>query len=385
MTRLPLALILCVALLASDAGAGAEPVASESGLARTARELRQIAPPEDTDVPPSVRSLMQSWKGQLRDFIGRELNSGPTRNAPAERIADRLATALAREGVPVDREPDPNDAGGPYGRLVDLAVQRPAGHQHVLAVSLTQGISCGSDTSLYLFEEKDQAWRLAFALEANGYEEVSGALGSFDFRVSPPDPKGGFFLVAADINPWCSSNWQRLRYRAYRLGGDPLRPVPFFEESAGIYLENGFKLSAAADRFRLDFEGSQSLDLGLLIREYVRAFRVTGTAVERIGPLATDPRGFIHEWLSQPWEVAERWANPSRRSTLKVWHDRLRERLGDLPTEFGAMKERGRSRSQIRLDIDPDPRSPTLPRELYFVVRSRGEDFRMEKIDVSQR
>jgi hypothetical protein len=378
--------MLGAALLAS--GAGAEPAASESGLARTARELRQIVPPEDTDVPPSVRSLVQSWKGQLRDFIGRELNSGPTQNAPAERIADRLATALAREGVPVDREPGPNDADGPYGRLVDLAVQRPAGHQHLLAVSLTQGISCGSDTSLYLFEEKDQAWRLAFALEANGYEEVSGALGSFDFRVSPPDPKGGFFLVAADINPWCSSNWQRLRYRAYRLGGDPLRPVPFFEESAGIYLENGFKLSAAADRFRLDFEGSQRLDLGLLIRGYVRAFRVTGTAVERIGPLAADPRGFIHEWLTQPWEVAERWvsaANPSRRSTLKAWHGRLRERLGDLYTEFGEMKECGRSCSQIRLDIAPDPQAPTLPRELYFVVRSRGGDFRMETIDVSRR
>lgn len=118
LRRLPLALMLGVALLAS--GAGAEPAAGESGLARTARELRQIVPPEDRDVPPSVRSLMRSWKSRLRDFIGRELNSDPTRNAPAERIAARLATALAHEGVPVGQEPGSND--GPYGWLSDLAV-----------------------------------------------------------------------------------------------------------------------------------------------------------------------------------------------------------------------------------------------------------------------
>jgi hypothetical protein len=379
--RLSLLLVVCAAVLTSGA-AGTEPSPVES-LASTARQLRRINPAQETAVPPAARSLITTWKKQLRGFISRELNAGPYRNAPAGRIRDDLKAALAQEGVPVGEEQ--KGADGPYGWLSDLDVQRPAGHDHLLAVTVTQGISCGSDTALYLFEWRDERWRLAFALESNGYKEVSGALGSFDFRVSPPDKKGGFFIVTADINPWCSSSWQGLRYHAYRLGGDPLRPVPFFEETAGIF-EWDFELAVEADRFRVIFQGSQSLDAGILVRDYVRAFRVTGTKAERIGPLAKEPRGFIDEWISQPWEIAERWAAPSHRSHLKAWHDRLKERLkGEGPyTEFGSLQECGPSRSQIWLDLDPDPHPNTLPRELYFIVQSRGEDFRMERIDVGE-
>jgi hypothetical protein len=371
-------LTVCAAVLMF--GAGTAPSSVES-LAGTARQLRRIQPVEERDVPPAARSLITVWKKQLRGFISRELNAGPYRNASAERIRDDLKAALAREGIPVGEEP--KDAAGPYGWLSGLGVRRPAGHDHLLAVTVTQGISCGSDAALYLFEWRDERWRLAFALESNDYKEVSGALGSFDFRVSPPDKKGGFFIVTADINPWCSSSWQSLRYYAYRLGGDPLRPVPFFEETAVIF-EWDFALAVEADRFRLTFQGSQSLDSGILVRDYVRAFRVTGTKAERIGPLAKEPRGFIDEWISQPWEIAERWTDPAHRSQLKAWHERLKERSEGPYTEFGSLQPCSRSRSQIWLDIDPDPRPNTLPRELYFVVQSRGDDFRMEKIDVGE-
>lgn len=378
----PVSLMLTVCAAVLMFGAGTEPSSVES-LAGTARQLRHIQPVEERDVPPAARSLITTWKKQLRGFISRELNAGPYGNAPADRIRDDLKAALAREGVRVGEEQ--KDGEGPYGWLSDLEVRRSEGHDHLLAVTVTQGIACGSDAALYLFEQTKERWRLVLALESNDYKEVSGALGSFDFRISPPDKKGGFFIVAADINPWCSSNWQRLRYRAYRLGGDPLRPVPFFEETEGIY-QWDLELAVKADQFQVTFQGSQSLDLGILVRDYVRAFQVTGTKAERIGPLAKEPRGFIDEWISQPWEIAERWAAPSMRSQLKAWHDRLKERQeGDGPyTEFGSVKDCGPSRSQIWLDIDPDPRPNTLPRELYFVVRRRGEDFRMERIDVGE-
>lgn len=380
---LPFLLVVSAAVLTS--GAGPEPPPAPDpfeSLAGTARQLRQIQPVEERDVPPAARSLITAWKKQLRGFISRELNAGPYRNAPADRIRDDLKAALAREGVPVGEEQKATE--GPYGWLRDLDVQqRPAGHDRLLAVTVTQGISCGSDASLYLFEWRDERWHLAFALESNDYKEVSGTLGSFDFRVSPPDKKGGFFIVAADVNPWCSSSWQRLRYRAYRLGSDPLRPIPFFEETEGIF-DWDFELAVKADQLQVTFQGSQSLDSGILVRDYVRAFRVTGTKAERIGPLAKEPRGFIDEWIAQPWEVAERWSAPSQRSQLKAWHERLKGRLKDLSTEFGSIQECGSSRSQIWLDIDPDPHPNILPREMYFIVQRRGEDFRMERIDVGE-
>jgi hypothetical protein len=378
LRRLPLVLTLC----AVSVTAGAETSPAGLDLAGTARQLRRIEIVEETAVPIAARPLITAWKAQLRGFISRELNAGPYRNVSAERVRDDLKAALAREGMRVGEEP--KDADGPYGWLSGLDVRRPAGHDRLLAITVTQGISCGSDAALYFFEWKAERWRLAFALESNDYKEVSGALGSFDFRVSPPDKKGGFFIVTADVNPWCSSSWQGLRYRAYRLGGDPLRPVPFFEETAGIF-DWDFDLAIEADRFRVTFQGSQSLDSGILVRDYVRAFQVTGNKAERIGPLAKEPRGFIDEWISQPWGTAERWTDPSMRSQLKAWHDRLKERWQEGPyTEFGSLQQCSPSRSQIWLDIDPDPRPNTLPRELYFVVQSRGDDFRMEKIDVGE-
>jgi hypothetical protein len=369
--------VVSAAVLTS--GATPEPV--PLGLAATARQLQAIHPLEERDVPPAARSLMTAWKQQIRDFIGRELNGGPYRNATAERIHDHLKAALAQEGVPVRREPSPGTEG-PYGWIGDLEVQRPAGHGRLLAVTVTQEISCGSDASLYLFQQDEQGWHLAFALESNGYEQVSGGLGSFQFGVSPPDKKGGFFIVAASVNPWCSSSWQGIRYRAYRLGSDLLRPVPFFDENAGIF-EWDYDLAVEADRFRVTFKGSQRLDTGILVRDYVRAFRVTGTKAERIGPLAKEPQGFIDEWIEQPWEIAKRWTIHPERPAMKAWHDRLKERKEDLSTSFDSLETCGPNRSQATLDLDPDPRAPSLPRVLYFTVRSQGEDFRMEGVDVS--
>jgi hypothetical protein len=382
LRSLPFLLVVSAAVLTS--GAGPEPPVAPAppaplNLAATAHQLQAIHPPEDTDVPPAARSLMTTWKQQIRDFIGRELNGGPYRNAPAGRIRDHLKAALAREGVAVGDETDTN---GPYGWIGDLDVRRPTGHDRLLAVTVTQDISCGSDASLYLFQQDDQGWHLAFALESNGYEQVNGGLGAFQFGVSPADEQGGFFIVAADVNPWCSSAWQRIRYRAYRVGGDPLRPVPFLEETAGIF-EWDYELTVEADRFRLTFRGSQSLDTGILIRDYVRAFRVTGTRTERIGPLAKEPQGFIDEWIGQPWEIAKRWAIHPERPALKAWHDRLKERKEEIFTSFDPVEACGPSRTQSTLYLDPDQRTPALPRVLYFTVRSQGEDFRMERIDVS--
>ena len=248
---------------------------------------------------------------------------------------------------------------------------------------MTLGIACGSDSSLYLFERQEGSWRLAFALESNGYEEINGALGMFDFGISPPARDGSFFIVAADVNPWCSSNWQGVRWRAYRLGGDPLRPQPFFEGHDGIYLEPGFELAVTEAGFRLTFPGAQRLDAGMLIREIVQAFQVSGTQVKRVPPLASEPRGFLDAWISLPWSDARRWTS-RRAAAAEIWHSRLQERLTDLFTSFESFELCGRngSRWQIGLDIDPDPARNPLPRHLFFTVSQGKDDFQIERIDV---
>ncbi|HEX4960930.1 MAG TPA: hypothetical protein VF173_08835 [Thermoanaerobaculia bacterium] len=371
-------LVACMALLAF--GAAPAPPAAPSGLAATARRLQGIHPEEERDVPPEARSLLTVWKRQIRELVTRELNGGSYQTAPAERIRADLKAALGREGVPVEEEQSRTAGdGGPYGWVTGVDVQRPTGHDRLLAVTVTQGISCGSDTSLYLFQRDGERWRLAFALESNDYEKVSGGLGSFDFGVSPPDKQGGFFIVATDVNPWCSSSWQGFHYRAYRVGGDPLRPVPFFTENGGIF-DWEYKLAVEADRFRVTFQGSQSLDTGILVRDHVGAYRVTGNKAERIGPLASEPRGFIDEWIAQPWKVAQRWASRSRRASLKSWHDRLKKRLKNGYSEFDSLETCGPSRWQAMLELHPDKKAVGPPPVIYFSILRRGDDFEMEKI-----
>jgi len=75
-----------------------------------------------------------------------------------------------------------------------------------------------------------------FGAESNGYADISGAQGSFQFAISPPDNEGNWFVVAADVNPWCSSNWQQLRYKVLRPGEDPRHSQVLLEEHTAIYL-----------------------------------------------------------------------------------------------------------------------------------------------------
>jgi len=362
------------------------PSESVSDLASTALQLNQVAPgDEDWKVPLAARPLLTTFKQQLRELIGRELNGGAGAGS-AEAIRARLANALAREGAPVV-EAD-WQADNPYGRVIGLEVRRPAGLDRWLAVMVKQQITCGEDASLYFFEQREGGWRLAFDLESNGYEDVSGALGSFDFRVSPPDSQGQFFIVAVDVNPWCSSNWQRIRYRAFRPGGDPLHPQPFFQEEETTYIQFGYELSVAADRFRVSFSGYQHLDAGILIRRFSRAYRITGTQVERIGPLAEEENGFIDEWISLPWEIAGRWVVPSKRGSLRAWHGRLQEMLQkhgmDVFTQFRWWGDCGPSRFLSVLDFEWEHPLKPVPRELFFTVQRDGNDFKMERIDMTE-
>ena len=370
----PLLWFLAVLLIGPRARA-AEPFE----IAATVAHLQRIEVLDDeaARVPDEARALLSALKAQIRELAGRELRSAPY--ASPERLQANLLRALSEEGVAVGDE----SATSLYGDIAAIQVLRPAGHDGLLAVEVTLGIPCGSDSSLYLFERRETSWRLAFSLESNGYEEINGALGWFDFGISPPAGDGSFFVVAADVNPWCTSNWQRLRWRAYRLGGDPLRPQPFFEGEDTIYLESGFELTAAEDGFRLIFPGRQDLDAGLLIRDIVQSFQVSGTQVKRVPPLANEPRGFLDAWISLPWSDARRWTS-SRVTAAEIWHSRLQERLPGLFPSFESFEVCGKSGSrwQIGLEIDPDPARNPLPLHLFFTVSQGKDDFQVERIDV---
>jgi hypothetical protein len=247
------------------------------------------------------------------------------------------------------------------------------------------GIPCGSDNSLYLFQRRNGDWRPIFSLESDVQDSINDAMGRFGFGVSSVDPSGSFFVVVTDVNAACWSNWQAIRWRAWRLGGEAPPAKPFFEGSESVYLGNddAFALAVTEDTFRVKFESYQDLDLGVLIRDYVRAYRVNGTKVERIGPLGTEPEGFLDEWIHTAWDDAKRWTSP-KVTGAQVWHGRLAKRLDKVDPSFERFEACGKERSrwQIGLDFEADPGRNPLPRRLFFTVSQQGDDYRVDRIDV---
>jgi hypothetical protein len=392
------AAFFCAALAGLHANASAQPgSASPSSapvssprpgdISSTARALQAFdaaaAYERGDKIPTEVRDLLTRLKHQLRDLIERTLDDGVgPRSTPAAARA-RVLAALRREGVSTG---GPEDDVHTFGSVVAINFTRPRGHPELLAATTTVSVHCGDDGSLYLFRRAGARWRLVLAEEANGYEDVSGAQGRFDFRVSPPDARGRFFVVTANVNPWCTSNWQALRYRVLRVADDPYRPRLLLSGEETIYLGTeleGFRLGATADAFTLRFDAGQRLDPGILIRPHVLKFRVEGERAARVAPVAFKPEDFADEWLGMKWEEAARWSDASRLAELKKWHAALNASgKGFYGSEILFVQPCAKPAGvwQVGVESYEGDGAPRVPPKVYFTVARVGGALRMRGV-----
>jgi hypothetical protein len=198
-------------------------------------------------------------------LIAETINAPGSQSQAAESLRGALWDELATRGVKVERLKDgplneDDRDNNSFGEVVDVQVQRPPGHD-LITVTTTLAIPCGNDTSLYVFQRKDNKWILALAQEANEYENISGAQGSFDYAISPADTKGNFFVVTVNVNPWCSSNWQAIRYSAMEISSTAYQPRLLAAGEETIYLGVDppiYKLEVARKWFSITFEGNSS-------------------------------------------------------------------------------------------------------------------------------
>ena len=255
---------------------------------------------------------------------------------------------------------------------------------------------CGSDTSFYLFRKVAGAWQLAAEQEANEYEDVSGAQGSFQYAVSPPDAAGGFFVVTTNINPWCSSNWQSLRYWVFRVRATPRQPHILLQRKESIFLgnENSGVITIQPENFRIEFDAQQGLDAGVLLRKHIVAYQVTGDRVSREPPLAAEPEGFLDEWIDLPWEEAARWSEPSAPPELREWQEWLHAERAAKDSPFSHNFAFGppaceveQGRWQIGIEFSPFAEDASLPPEMpgaiYFTVALKDDAYVLENVSAS--
>lgn len=262
-------------------------------LVQTVQRLRQIKTEPDGGVPPSVILLLTRLKHQLRDLISGTLNAPENRGQTPQHLQAGVLSKLKRSRLVVneleDIVVDEKYVEPPYvyGDIFHIEIRQPAGYPDLLVATTTLGVCCGEDTSLYIFKKDGTQWKLVLAQETNGYKEVSGAQGRFKYSISPPDGNHDFFIVTANVNPWCTSNWQAIRYKVLRVGPSAYQPKIILSQRDTIYLgidEPVYKLSIKANTFTLSFINGTNNDTGNPTRKQVK-YAVDGNRIKRVSSL----------------------------------------------------------------------------------------------------
>ncbi len=346
-----------------------------------------------TDVPPSAQKLLPQLKAGLREIIGRSINEHYS--SSAEILHDIILSDLKKAGMEalsrVQREGYYTADGDDFGYLSDVTVRQPERHPDLVAVVTNLTIPCGSDASLYLYRRTGAAWQLILVAESNGYADISGAQGSFQFAISPPDGEGNWFVVTADVDPWCSSNWQQLRYRVLRPGEDLNHSQVLLDEHTTIFLgvDQPYRLTVSPGGFEIRNVAAQGLDDSIMTRVHVQKYEVNGNRVTRIPPLALAPEDFLDEWVALKWESASTWVSGTDAAKLQYWHGRLsREGREKIDTEFDFVQPckgaQNVSKWQIGLMLEGTGEHDLpgdLPDELFFTITKRDGAFYLESVE----
>lgn len=375
-----LALLWAVALLPGPTAAG-----QSVSIAETLRSLRSIKTDEFApDVPPAAKPLLIKLKHQLRDLILETLNRQTGRRTRAETLQARVLARLGGMGIKTGLTRTDESYQPLYGDITGIKIQRPPQHPELLAVTTTVSIHCGLDSSLYLFQQQGARWKLLLADEANNYEDISGGQGLFEYAVAPPDRRGKFFVVTVNVNPWCQSNWQRLRYKVFRpgTGAEPSRVI--MSRTDGIYLgvATPYTLSVKSSGFTLTFTEAQQLDAGILTRRYVENFRIDEDNATRIAPIADRPEDFLDEWIHLAWGEAARWTEAAAHPELKRWHEKLHQPYGAYYSEFLFVQPCRRRPKEWQIGVQIESRDPAnpLPGKLFFTIVRHHQTFFLRSV-----
>lgn len=269
-------------------------------VAQTVEELREIKTEQfDNNIPPAAKPLLMRLKHQLRDLIAGTINARRARGKALWHTQSDLLAELGDAGVTVEdqavvlyrqsyfQEPYA------YGDIFGLSLEQPDDHPELLVATTTLSLCCGDDTSLYIFSNTGGRWDLLLAEESNDYDDVSGAQGSFQYAISPADENHEFFVVTTNVNPWCTSNWQSLRYKVLRPGSDAYQPRIILSNKDTIYLGRNppYSLKLKGDVFSLTFDGDEFMERmnneeesspKTHARSHVVKYRISGDLATRI-------------------------------------------------------------------------------------------------------
>lgn len=379
---LTFAMLFCVALpaCAQTPQAKCDWTAFERSAAemRAARDAAQKLAEDqgNTEVPPEAIKQIQQFKNSLYDALQSYFQCQPIGALEARKVESDLYTRLA---IPVPPPPetvaDVADSGpwtGLYLSNVTIKVETVADPRNLVAVLTSFGIPYGGDAELDVFAPGEGGrWKPAVHFTSKPYNSIAGAFRGFDYKISPRDPKGNWFVVATHINPWPTSCWQGLFIDAIRPEDLGMQDQLFHDEQYGNVCDDipPYLRSVSVDGFQIRFSIS-SIDEAQLSSVSLMNYKIVNDEVVRVQPVALNPVNFVDEWVRRPWRDAQEWSQLGNLTDLHKEHTKLHKKgLGD----FVAFRSCAiPSTSEVEFAEGPED-GPSH----FFIVRASGGVFTM--------
>lgn len=199
----------------------------------------------------------------------------------------------------MDRAADP--ARIPTGKGVEFS--RPDGEPAWIQLTTRVDVSCGEDTSAYLYQWSGDHWARRFTFEPGSPVD--------SLRIAASNT----LVLATGWQPACTSVWHPFFVGLYQIGAG--------QKTVLEGTENGNPDGDTVARLEpngmhVEFTG-QSIDPVLALRRHVLHYVIEASGAHRTDPLALSAQDFVDEWISSSWTDAAAWSDPA----LAAVHDQL--------------------------------------------------------------
>ena len=335
--------------------------AQDPGLAPLSATLVPMRPHGDqrSDVNRETRGAtprLTVAKHQLRDWVESKLagfGENDNEDLLTRDLGERLLAAM------LICEPR-----CPTSSLGYLDAVRIGREKEFLVVRTSLGIWCGYDESAYVYRFSSGRWQRVFEIEQDDYRPGHYHPQSVHaVQISAADSRGNRLLMSLGSQPGCSSGFQPVYYRVWRIGGDRWKLLLDRSEFANVGDYPPVKGSVSAEDVRVEMTlGGTGYGSS---HQAIRHFAIRGDRAEQIDPIAPTPRDFVEEWLDAAWSRGAGWSESPQ--ALKAWHEKLHrtDGMGDFPGP--ALKCAQPDLWQVSAHLHDAP-------EVYYQVRWKQPD-----------
>ncbi len=291
-------------------------------------------------------------KQRLRDWVESHL-SGFAQNGDEDQLARQLGDQLRD----ADLFCEPQCRMSILGFLDNVRINR---EREFLIVRTSVGIWCGYDDSAYAYAWMAGKWQRIWESEQDHYApKLYFPQGIQGVQISAADREGNRLLLSLGSQPGCSSAFQPVYYRVWRLGAGAKLLLDKSEfANVGDYPPAKGSVESTGIRVELTMGGTGYGSSHQAVRHYV----VRGDKIEQVDPIAPTPRDFVEEWLNASWAQS---ATRSDSPALKTWHEKLHrdDGMGNFPGPTVTCSSSPDLR-QVSTHLHDAP-------EMYYLVRWR--------------